>query len=322
MNIQDQDNKVVLPAEYIRVLYEAYQVLAEACLSVSDAVRSDRENYPVFIPTFGMDEKDKESNKAREAAIKSMTQLFVLNDGDYVPDSGIVCASPATVAAVEKLNTAKIAFKGAVIAIRNFQKETDASVSRISKLIRDEVTEKGYRTKALKKAMGTAGIESLDLKRCYAQIRIMPPELDVFSWTWATNHTRIKKVTLQEAIEMAKKLPGKETSETAVDLLNKCNPGEILVKKSTLPNQLRANYAYLKDGRIVRKSSPISGIVIAQQKNLPRKFWRDNPGDQRRRPAQESGIENAPLIIALNLYRYTRKPEPTTTAKTQSNKLI
>lgn len=207
---------------------------------------------------------------------------------------------------MEHLNAAKAAFKDAVMAIRNFQKETDASVSRISKLIRDEVTEKGYRTEALKKAMGTAGIGSLDLKRCYAQIRIMPPALDVFSWTWATNHARIKKVTLQEAIEMAKKLPGQGASQTAVDLLNKCNPGEILVKKSTLPNQLRANYAYLEDGSIVRKSCPISGVVIAQQKNLPRKFWRDNPGDQRRRPAQESGIEEEPLILALDLYRYAQ----------------
>ena len=105
---------------------------------------------------------------------------------------------------------------------------------------------------------------------------------------------------------MAKKLPGQGASQTAVDLLNKCNPGEVLVKKSTLPNQLRANYAYLEDGSIVRKSCPISGVVIAQQKNLPRKFWRDNPGDQRRRPAQESGIEEEPLILALDLYRYAK----------------
>jgi hypothetical protein len=104
---------------------------------------------------------------------------------------------------------------------------------------------------------------------------------------------------------MAKKLSD-GTAQTAVDLLNKCDPGEILVKKSTLPNQLRANYAYLEEGNIVRKSCPISGIVIAQQKNLPRKFWRDNPGDQRRRPAQESGIEEEPLILALDLYRYAK----------------
>ena len=46
--------------------------------------------------------------------------------------------------------------------------------------------------------------------------------------------------------------------------------------------------------------------AIAQQKNLPRKFWRDNPGDQRRRPAQESAIEEKPLIQALDLYRYAK----------------
>lgn len=299
------ESEISLPGSKIRDLYEAYQTLAEACMTLKAAVSSDRDAYPVFVPTFGNQDKDKTSNDARVAAINSMIQLFALNKGEHLSEAGIVCASPASVEAVEQLNDAKAAFKIAVMAIRNFQKETDASVSRISKLIRDEVTEKGYRTDALKNAMSAAGISSLDLKRCYAKIRIMPQDLDVFSWTWATNHARIRKVTLNEAIEMAKKLPSKESIEIALDLLNKCNPNEILVRKSALPNQLRANYAYFEQGTIIRKSCPISGIVIAQQKKVPRTFWRDNPGDKAlRRPAKESGIETEAYIKALNLYRY------------------
>lgn len=305
MNGSDH-NEVVLPSEHVRALYEAYHALAEACLVVRDAMRSDQDAYPAYLPTLGMTEKDCGSNEAREAAIASMTQLFALRENESLPDAGIVCASPATVAVVEQLNAAKFAFKDAVMVIRNFQQKSDSAVSRISKLVRDEVTEKGYRKEALKRAMGTAGIGSLDLKRCYAQIRIMPPALDVFSWTWATNHSRIRKVTVPEAFEMAKKLTPKETSVIAVDLLNRCNPGEILVKKSSLPNQLRANYAYVEDGTIVRKSCPISGVVIAQQSHLPRKFWRDNPGDNRRRPAQESKIEDRSFIESLDLYRYAQ----------------
>lgn len=302
------ENEIVLPSAYIRELYETYQTMAEACLRVKDAVRSDRGKYPVYVPPFGFTEEDKISNEAREAAINSMTQLFVLGQDEYVPEAGILCASPGTVSAVERLNTAKMMFKKAVMAIRNFQTETDATVSRITKLIRDEVTEKGYRTEALKKAMGTAGIGSLDLRRCYALIRIMPPDLDVFSWTWATNHSRIKKVTLNEALEMAKKLPEKETSETAQDLLNRCNPGEALVRRVSLPNQLRANYAYKEDGDIIRKSCPISGVVVAQQQHMPRKLWRDNPGQNSELPRlpRESGIEDDVFIQALDLHRYVR----------------
>ncbi|MCG8614307.1 MAG: hypothetical protein MI864_27660 [Pseudomonadales bacterium] len=302
----ESDAEIILPPMFVRNLYETYQALAEACLAVKNAVRSDKDNYPIYIPTFGSTEVDFTSNNAREAAIKSITQLFILDEG-RLPEAGIVCASPDTVAAVDRLNAAKNSFKGAVIAIRKFQKETDTAVSRISKLIRDKVTEDGYRSEILKKAMTTVGITSLDLKRCYANIRIMPPGLEVFSWTWATNHYRIHKVSVEQAMEMAKKLPS-DKAEVALDLLGNCRPGETLVHRVRLPNQLRANYAYKENNNIVRKSCPISGIVITQQERMPRKLWRDNPGRNEDLPRlqRESGFEENVFISSLNLYRYAQ----------------
>lgn len=301
------ENDVILPAEFVRELYETYQTLAEACLVVRDAIRNDQDRYPVYVPTFGFTEADKTSNDAREAAIKSMTQLYILDEDERVPEAGIVCASPDTVIAVDQLNAAKSAFKDAVMAIRKFQKETDAAVSRISKLIRDKVTEDGFRSAALKKAMSTVGISALDLKRCYANVRVMPPDLDVFSWTWATNHTRTQKVTVEQAMDMAKKLPDNK-SEVALDLLGHCSPGEVLVRRVRLANQLRANYAYKEDGNVIRKSCPISGVVIAQQERMPRMLWRDNPGDHDKleRLPRESGIEQNAFILSLDLYRYAK----------------
>jgi hypothetical protein len=304
----DSKQNFILPAHYVRVLYESYQTMAEMCLALKEAVHSDSAEYPVFVPTHGVNEEDKVSQAAREAAMDSMTQLFILRKEEHLPNAGILCASADTVSAVSDLNASKLAFKKAVMAIRNFQKDQDGALSRVSKLINDEILEKGYRTKSLKKAMGTAGISSLDLKRCYAQIRIMPPALDVFSWTWATQHARIKKISLSEAIEMAKKLPEKEASETALALLRQSSPGEMLVRKVPLPNQLRANYAYKEDGFTIRKSCPISGIVIAQQKNMPRKLWRDNPGSTTDLPRlpRESSIEQEVFIKVLDLHRYAR----------------
>lgn len=86
--------------------------------------------------------------------------------------------------------------------------------------------------------MSTASINALDLKRCYAQIRIMPSNLDVFSWTWATKHSRIKKLTVEEAVAMARKLLGQETADAGVDIIRRqCRTGEILLRKIELPNQ-------------------------------------------------------------------------------------
>lgn len=300
------DETEALPYSYVMELYESYQALSERCLEVKAAIREDAGKYPIYIPTYGKDEKAHTSNEAREAAIKSIIQLFVLDDTESVPGAGIVCASPKTVESVDSLNKAKKAFKKAVMAIRNFQKEKDVAVSRINKLIRDEILEKGFRNEALKQAMATVRISSLDLKRCYSRIRIMPAELDVFSWTWTTNHSRLKKFAVTEAIEMAKKLPNKEESEVALALLSSCGPGETLVKKVKLSNQLRANYAYFEDGEITRKSGPISGVVIAQQQNMPRKKWRSDPGENSNRVSRESSINESIFIKALGLHRYAK----------------
>ena len=78
---------------------------------------------------------------------------------------------------------------------------------------------------------------------------------------------------------MAAEWPDKHVSAIAVDLITRrCDPGAPLARKIPLPNQLRANYAYLRDGEVVRASTPISGVVIAQQNVLPRRLWRPDPG--------------------------------------------
>ena len=306
MPIEHAERKIDLPSSLVMALYENYNALGDACMSLQDSIRADADTYPVYVPTYGFDEEDHGSEAAREAAIKSITQLYVRTDG-LLPEAGILCASSATVGHVEMLNKAKNSFKESVMSIRDFRNNEESASSRITKLIRDEITEKGYRTEQLSQAMGTVGIEALDLKRCYALTRIMPEHLDVFSWTWATTHSRIKKVSLADALEMAKKITDKKTSAIAVDILSRCNTGEMLALKTTLPNQLRANYGYWVDGAIVRKLCPISGVVIAQQRHMPRKLWRPNPGDQHtKRLVRESNIESAALVSSLDLYRYVK----------------
>ena len=299
-----QSEKTVLPQEYVMRLYESYQAMAEACLELKASIEKDAENYPVYVPTYAESEDDRSSEDARITAIKSMTQMFVLNKDEQQRHAGILCGSGETVDAAEKLNGAKKEFKSAIKAIKEFQNVSDIAVSRVTKLINDEVVEKGYRTKRLSQALGTAGIRSLDLKRCYALIKIMPPKLDVFTWTWATTHTRIKKITLDQATEMAKKLSEKD-APVALDLLGRCRPGEIFAKRVPLPNQLRCNYAYLDGNEITRENDNISGIVIAQQHHMPRKLWRDNPGKNNLpRLKRSSRIQEEVYVKALDLHRY------------------
>jgi hypothetical protein len=306
--ITDTD-KDILPQHYILELYERYLALQNACIKVKAAVHDSGDYLPVYVPTCSSDKEEQRSVAAREAALKSITQLFHLRENEYLAEAGILCASPKTVATIEQLNKAKDDFKKAVSDIRAHKIDKDIATAKIDKLISDEMEEKGKREGAIKDAMTTAGIGSLNLKRCYAKIRIMPEHLDVFSWTWATTHSRSKQVTIEEAMKLARSLKKDVTRDIAIDILSQCPLDEILLRKISLPNQLRANYAYKDNDILTRKSCPVSGIVIAQQTNLPRMVWRKNPaitGVEVEKLERLSTIEHTALVDSLHLYRYVR----------------
>ncbi len=307
-----ETEKATLPQQLIMDLYESYQVMSGACNILAAAVRSDGRDYPIYVPTFSDDAEENTSEQARDAALRSMTQLFHLRENEYLAEAGILCASAKTVYAVQALNKAKDDFKAAIKEIRLYKKKADVATSKIDKLIADEMEERGVRTDALIEAMGTAGIRSLDLKRCYAKVRIMPEQLDVFSWTWATSHSRIMKITVKEAEAMARSLTDENKRETALDILSGCPRDEILVRKIALLPQLRANYAFKENDVIVRKSCPVSGIVIAQQKFMPRKLWREQPStedkeDKPTRIKRLSSIEKVAFVPSLHLHRYVKQ---------------
>lgn len=302
---------ISLPSYLIADLYQSYQSMAEAALRVKSAIRSDGEEYAIVVPKYGETEADTHSNGAREAAIKSITQLYLAQEEEMIVDAGLLCASPATVKEVLAFNDSKKLFKKAVLAIRDYRKAKEIPGQRITSLINDEIKHEGFRSPELKHAMKTARISALDLKRCYAQIRITEPKLDVFSWTWATQHNRLKKMTVAEAEkklnDMLQDNPAK--LEKNLKMLAQCAPDEELVSKVELNNQLRANYGYWDGDTVKRKSCPISGIVIAQQKTLPRYLWRDDPattGQITQQVSRVSDIEETVFIEPLKLHRYVR----------------
>lgn len=298
-----------VPSALVADLYEAYQALVDACSTVRVSIRDDGEQgLPVYVPTYAESESDRQSLQARQAASDSITQIHGI--GGQALTAGIVCASPTTIDSVSALNQCKERFKDTVMAIKACYAQS-APASRIAKLIQNEITEKGYRSEALKSAMEISGTKGLDLKRCYAQIRVMPPKLDMFSWTWTVKHARIIRITVGEALELVDNLPAPDSpaANVARSLLATLPENEQIARKVPLANQLRANYAYLAEGEIVRKSCPISGVVMAQQGQLPRYLWRDNPGkgtDRDPRLARASGIEPVPFFKALGLHRYVR----------------
>lgn len=288
---------ISLPGELIDQLSRAYQALVDNCEQLKTLSDGDhRADFEVYVPPFSGTENERYSAQARKQAIVDAVGLTIDDTQSRKCYAGIVCASNETVSIVEQLNETKAHFKETILKIRNL-----ASGKPV-----------GSRETVLKKALKSAGIQTLDLRECYRQIRVMPPQLESMSWTWATSHARIQKLTFDEAVAMAEGLRDRdeELAETALDILRRrCAPDELLVRRITLPNQLRANYSYLENGKIQRKSCPISGVVIAQQKMLPRMAWRENPVSRKDEPIRlqrESKIEPEPVIQSLSIHRYVR----------------
>ena len=160
----------------------------------------------------------------------------------------------------------------------------------------------------LRQALNQVQINTLDLVRAYTQIRILPSGVESFRWTWATRHTRMKKVSVMDAYKMLDALPGEMTDakEVATKALNDCDPKLTLVLKTEQNNKLRANYTTGKKGERQSHSCSVSGIVVCPGTELPKYKWRDDPDliEGQKRSPRGSKVANEPFIKALGLYRY------------------
>ncbi len=285
-------------------LLQRYELMSRCAVAVAKAIEDEAGDYQVVVPTFGESVEDTHSMDARREAIRAITLLHFPQESESAPvPSGILCASEPSIDLIREYNAAKIAFKEAVLAIRNEESGDTTSI------ITREVG-KGRRTPLLNQLLRNAKITSLDLKRCYTQIRILPSGVESLRWTWATRHARIKKVSVAEAEALLDALPAdrQQAIETARDLLARCEPREILVRKTSHRNQLRANYTIRgEDGR-QNYSCPISGIVIQPGTELPKFKWRDDPAESgNSRPKRGASVEEKPYIQILDLFRYANR---------------
>jgi hypothetical protein len=293
-----------MSVDLILDLFQKYKALENANASFSKAVVSDN-HLPILLPGSA-------SEPNRDTAARFMTQLFLAESGDNLPQSGLICASPYTIQMGEQLNVCKGEFQASV---KSFRDSVQGEKSRLDKLIDrvllQQCSNARHRVEELQLALKRAQLNRLDLLRCYAKIRVLPKDLVSISWTWARTHAVIDPITRDEAIKQAHNLSNEETRNIALNRLAALPQGEKLAYRKKLPNQLRANLQYLDDGQLKRKAVTISGIVLSQDCSLPKTWvWRDDPGEQNpkaplsRVTRIDTKIDREPYIKALHLHLY------------------
>lgn len=278
-------------------LTRAYEALLDAQADFKNAILSEAD-LPCFLPGFQGD-----SVEGRHQAIPVMIRNFYLNENEEEQLTGLICASAGTLEAAALMNDAKDCFQQAISIVRELG---GSKKTALDKLVDRALHREGRRTEELELALSRLHLHRLDLLRCYAHIRVLPPKLESVSWTWATRHSSIKLIEFEEAETMANALPVASTRNAVLHALSQLKPGEKLAMKKALPNTLRANIVFWEGGIRKRKAINVSGILLSPDLTLPKHIlWRDDPGDSPLRlERSDVSIQKIPYIPALNLYRY------------------
>ena len=296
-----------LQAELVERLFSSLSDIILVAQDIRELALEEMDSYPVYVPTIGTSEEEHRSSVARLAAIDSMTQIFRANRDDKILTAGILCTSDQLARKFDVFNNAKNTFVHLTTKAQRIYGVSNSSTPGrfISTLLRNELKQGTQRSLFDLATREQIIYNQIDLQACRCMIRVLPKDMDVFSWTWSSSHKRITKVTWSDALKLAKNLTDEE-KESALEALALCSDNEF-AKVTPLKEQLRANYAYFEDGVRIPKSTPLSGVVVLPQKNLPRLQWRQPPSQRvhvEPRIQRESSIHDEPFIAEIGLHRY------------------
>ncbi len=280
--------------ENVDALSSAYVEVTDKILQVEKQILKDgKARLPLSIP----DNDHLAEHSARAAAIHSISR--VRRDPSLI-QSGLLCASKETVAAIEQLNLAKDRFKATVQSVKGGVKKTSKALQHMI-----QANAKLTRDKRLASALKAMGALSFDLRTCYAHVRVLPANTQSVSWTWAMKHKRIVKFTVPEAFELVSRMADDNARLAAEIQLKQLSASGILIQEIDMPPQLKANIKYLDvSEQLIKKSITVSGVLIAPQETLPVTLWRDQPKVQGIRIGRPKLREAEVFIPTLGLYRY------------------
>ena len=296
-----------LQTELVERLFSSLSDIILVAQDIRELALEEMDSYPVYVPTTGTSEEEHKSTIARLAALDSMTRIFGEKRSDKFLTAGILCTSDKLANKIEVFNNVKSSFVHLITKAQRIH-SVPANYKPgnfISTLLRNELEKGSWRLLFDLATREQIVYNRIDLKACRCMIRVLPKDMDVFSWTWSSSHKRITKVTRSDALKLAKNLAEAE-KESALEALALCSDNEF-AKVTPLKEQLRANYAYFEDGVRIPKSTPLSGVVVLPQKNLPRLQWRQPPSQREHvepRIQRESSIHDEPFIAEIGLHRY------------------
>lgn len=240
----------------------------------------------------------------RTKAIQSYHALWYENDHEDGRETltcpGIVGASAKTLIAAHACNTAKDAFKAAVLAIK--------SCGRME--VKDAMTDLHRRWEPVAEAMRRMGAARLNLKQAYRHIPVLEQCPLKIGFTWSKQGRVIQRTSVETALRLLEQRIETPQIRLEQQRLSEISSDEPLARVRSVCPHLRANIVFAEIGgsgvsrRLMQAPLPIL-IPMNNHDHFPEfvSVSPEPPANPRLRRS-DVRIEDEPFLPSIRVHRY------------------
>ena len=280
-------------------LLECFERLLMELDTFCMAVR--RDALPVWVSRTDAELQD--SLDMRLKAIQLYRALWYEGSGDgreTLTCPGIVGASAETLVAAQACNTAKDAFKSAVLALKQLGRvEEKAAIAHLHR-----------RQELIASAMRQMGATRLNLKQAYRHIPLLMERPLKIGFTWSRQGRVIQRIKPAEARRLLVQRVKTPQIDVELQHVAQLNEQEVLAQVRSVCPHLRANLVFAVDGsssvrrRLMQTPLPVLVPLLLDQ-SLPEfvPVASEPPVSLRLRRA-DVRIEDEPFLPSVRVYRY------------------
>lgn len=282
-------------------LLDCFDSLLEHLQAFGKSLAADRR-LPIWVSRS--EQEIEQGLDMRPKAVRLFQSLWYEDGQDgreTITCPGLIGASTGTLQAAIDCNTAKNAFRDAVLALKKLRKpEADALL--------DELHRRDPDVALAMRRMGTA---RLNLKQAYRHIPLLDARPVKVGFTWSRQGRTIQRIDHGRVRTLLERRS--ETAQTRLELdkLSRLPPDEPLARVRPVCPHLRANVVFDVGGDTERRlvQTPLPLLVPLQAgEDLP-EFVPVPPhpvGTDRLRRS-DVRLEDEPFLVSLRVYRYRER---------------
>ena len=279
-------------------LLECYTCLLERVAALCNAVRQDTHLGCWVSRT----EEEQRQGVGMRTKTVGLYQALWYEDGqdgrETLTCPGIVGASAETLEAATACNTAKDAFKAAVLALKKLQKsQRNEAMADLHK-----------RNQTVAVAMKRMGGARLNLKQAYRHIPLLPSCPSKIGFTWSKQGRTIQRTSVTEARRLLSRRRQLPQIQLELHRLQDVPDHEVLARVRSVCPHLRANIVQTGGNGPLRRlmQAPLPILIPLEPGDALPEFVPipPTPTGTPRLQRSDVRIEEVPFLPSIRIHRY------------------